>query len=68
MPKTQKAWSSWNSSSKKNEIEKNSITYWINLLCEKNLIVLSNFSNSERSIKSENTLYLKKCIFGLNLL
>ena len=32
MPKNKKAWCSWNSSIKKDEIEKNSITYWLNLL------------------------------------
>ena len=30
MPKNKKAWCSWNSSIKKDEIEKNSITYWLN--------------------------------------
>ena len=46
MPKNKKAWSSWNSSIKKNEIEKNSITYWINLLqnlkCEENIFLSLN--------------------------
>ena len=32
MPKNKKTWSSWNSSLKKDEIEKSSITYWLNLL------------------------------------
>ena len=32
MPKNKKAWSSWNSSLKKDEVNKNSITYWLNLL------------------------------------
>ena len=32
MPKNKKAWSSWNSSLKKDEINKSSITYWLNLL------------------------------------
>ena len=46
MPKNKKAWSSWNSSIKKNEIEKNSITYWLNLLqnlkCEENIFLSLN--------------------------
>jgi len=46
MPRNKKAWSSWNSSIKKNEIEKNSITYWLNLLqnlkCEKNIFLTLN--------------------------
>ena len=32
MPKNKKAWSSWNSSLKKDEVNKSSITYWLNLL------------------------------------
>ena len=46
MPKNKKAWSSWNSSIKKNEIEKNSITYWLNLLqnlkCKENIFLTLN--------------------------
>ncbi|MDC3022753.1 FAD-dependent oxidoreductase [Candidatus Pelagibacter sp.] len=46
MPKNKRAWSSWNSSIKKNEIEKNSITYWLNLLqnlkCEENIFLTLN--------------------------
>jgi len=46
MPKNKKAWSSWNSSVKKNETEKNSITYWLNLLqnlkCEDNIFLTLN--------------------------
>ena len=46
MPKNKKAWCSWNSSIKKNEIEKNSITYWLNLLqnlkCEENIFLTLN--------------------------
>ena len=46
MPKNKKAWSSWNSSVKKNEIENNSITYWLNLLqnlkCEENIFLTLN--------------------------
>jgi predicted NAD/FAD-binding protein len=46
MPKNKNAWCSWNSSMKKNEIEKNSITYWLNLLqnleCEKNIFLTLN--------------------------
>ncbi len=46
MPKNKNAWCSWNSSIKKNEIEKNSITYWLNLLqnlkCEENIFLTLN--------------------------
>ena len=46
MPKNKKAWSSWNSSIKKDETEKNSITYWLNLLqnlkCEENIFLTLN--------------------------
>ena len=46
MPKNKKAWCSWNSSIKKDEIEKNSITYWLNLLqnlkCEENIFLTLN--------------------------
>ena len=46
MPKNRKAWCSWNSSIKKNETEKNSITYWLNLLqnlkCEENIFLTLN--------------------------
>ena len=46
MPKNKRAWCSWNSSMKKDEIEKNSITYWLNLLqnldCEENIFLTLN--------------------------
>ena len=46
MPKNKRAWCSWNSSIKKDEIEKNSITYWLNLLqnleCEENIFLTLN--------------------------
>ena len=46
MPKNKKAWCSWNSSMKKDEIEKNSITYWLNLLqnlkCDENIFLTLN--------------------------
>ena len=47
MPKNKKAWSSWNSSiDNKDEIEKNSITYWLNLLqnlkCDENIFLTLN--------------------------
>ena len=46
MPKNKKAWSSWNSSILNNSIEKNSITYWLNLLqnlnIEKNIFLTLN--------------------------
>ena len=37
MPKNKKAWSSWNSSISNNDIGKNSITYWLNLLQNLNI-------------------------------
>ena len=46
MPKNKKAWCSWNSSIKKDEINNNSITYWLNLLqnlkCEENIFLTLN--------------------------
>ena len=46
MPKNKRAWCSWNSSIKKDEIEKNSITYWLNLLqnlkCNENIFLTLN--------------------------
>ena len=46
MPKNKKTWSSWNSSLKKDEIEKSSITYWLNLLqnlkCDENIFLTLN--------------------------
>ena len=46
MPKNKDAWCSWNSSIKKDEIEKNSITYWLNLLqnlkCDENIFLSLN--------------------------
>ena len=56
MPKNKKAWCSWNSSMKKDEIEKNSITYWLNLLqnlrCNENIFLTLNpyFKIDERKI------------------
>ncbi len=46
MPENKKTWSSWNSSLKKDEIEKSSITYWLNLLqnlkCDENIFLTLN--------------------------
>ena len=46
MPKNKKTWSSWNSSLKKNETSKSSITYWLNSLqnlkCAKNIFLTLN--------------------------
>ncbi len=46
MPKNKKSWSSWNSSILNNDIGKNSITYWLNLLqnlnIEKNIFLTLN--------------------------
>ena len=56
MPKNKKVWCSWNSTIKKDEIEKNSITYWLNLLqnlkCEENIFLTLNpyFEIDEKKI------------------
>ena len=46
MPKNKNAWSSWNSLMNKNNVAKNSITYWLNLLqnlkCEENIFLTLN--------------------------
>ena len=46
MPKNKKVWSSWNSSIDDNNLEKNSITYWLNLLqdlkCDQNIFLTLN--------------------------
>ena len=46
MPKNKKAWSSWNSSLKKDEFNTSSITYWLNLLqnlrCNENIFLTLN--------------------------
>ena len=46
MPKNKKAWSSWNSLMSKNDVDQNSITYWLNLLqnlkCEENIFLTLN--------------------------
>jgi len=62
MPKNKKAWSSWNSSINKDEIEKNSITYWLNLLqnlkCEENIFLTLN-----PHLEIDQTKILKKVRF-----
>jgi predicted NAD/FAD-binding protein len=46
MPNNKKAWSSWNSSIDNIDVEKNSITYWLNLLenlkCDENIFLTLN--------------------------
>ena len=46
MPKNRNAWCSWNSLMSKDDVEKNSITYWLNLLqnlkCEENIFLTLN--------------------------
>ncbi len=46
MPKNKKAWSSWNSSINDKNLQKNSITYWLNLLqnlkCDQNIFLTLN--------------------------
>jgi len=62
MQKNKKAWCSWNSSMKKDEIEKNSITYWLNLLqnlkCDENIFLTLN-----PYFKIDETKILKKVKF-----
>ncbi len=62
MPKNKKAWSSWNSCLDKSNIEKNSITYWINLL--QNLKINKNiFLTLNPFFKIDETKILKKINF-----
>ncbi len=46
MPKNKNIWSSWNSSVNKQNLEINSLTYWLNLLqnlkCDKNIFLTLN--------------------------
>ena len=46
MPKNKKVWSSWNSSIDDKDVEKNSISYWLNLLqnlkCEQDIFLTLN--------------------------
>ena len=60
MPKNKKVWSSWNSLLDKNDIKKNSITYWLNLLqnlnIEKNIfITLNPFFEIEKNKNNQNS-------------
>ena len=59
MPKNRKAWSSWNSSILKNNMETNTVTYWLNLL--QNLKIKKNiFLTLNPNYKiSENQIYRK---------
>ncbi len=56
MPKNKKTWSSWNSSIDNKNLEKNSITYWLNLLqnlrCNENIFLTLNpyFKIDEKKI------------------
>ncbi len=56
MPRSKKAWSSWNSSIDDKDLEKNSITYWLNLLqnlkCNENIFLTLNpyFKIEEKKI------------------
>ena len=56
MPKNKKAWSSWNSSIDNKNLDKNSITYWLNLLqnlkCDENIFLTLNpyFNIDEKKI------------------
>ncbi len=59
MPKNRKNWSSWNSKIFKNDLNKTSITYWLNLL--QNLNVKKNFflTLNPYSKIAENKIYKK---------
>ena len=62
MPKNKKAWSSWNSSINDQNLEKNSITYWLNLL--QNLKIDQNiFLTLNPYFKIDETKVLKKVKF-----
>ena len=62
MPKNKNAWSSWNSLMNKNNVSKNSITYWLNLLqnlkCEENIFLTLN-----PYFEIDNSKILKKVRF-----
>ena len=62
MPKNKNAWSSWNSLMNKNNVAKNSITYWLNLLqnlkCEENIFLTLN-----PYFEIDNSKILKKVRF-----
>ena len=62
MPKNKNAWSSWNSLMNKNNVAKNSITYWLNLLqnlkCEENIFLTLN-----PYFEIDNSKILKKVKF-----
>ena len=62
MPKNKNAWCSWNSSMDKDVVEKNSITYWLNLLqnlkCEEDIFLTLN-----PHIEIEKSKILKKVRF-----
>ena len=62
MPKNKKVWSSWNSHVNSETPEKNSLTYWLNLLqnlkCDENIFLTLNSTSQI----SENKI-LKKVIF-----
>ena len=55
MPKNKKNWSSWNSTILKDDIKKNSITYWLNLLqnldIKKNIFLTLNPQQEIKRIK-----------------
>ena len=59
MPSNKKAWSSWNSSIDNKDLEKNSITYWLNLLqnlkCDENIFLTLNpyFKIDEKKVLSK---------------
>ena len=59
MPKNKKAWSSWNSITDSNNLENNSVTYWLNLL--QNLKINKNiFLTLNPFLKlSEDKIYKK---------
>jgi predicted NAD/FAD-binding protein len=63
MPKNKNAWCSWNSSMDKDVVEKNSITYWLNLLqnlkCEEDIFLTLN-----PHIEIEKSKILKKVWMG----
>ena len=62
MPKNKNAWSSWNSLMNKDNVAKNSITYWLNLLqnlkCEENIFLTLN-----PYFEIDNSKILKKVRF-----
>ena len=62
MPKNRKAWCSWNSLMSKDDVKKNSITYWLNLLqnlkSEQNIILTLIIKQRQHHEKTHFPLFV----------